>query len=133
MEQQATRSREQGWSTSDLTFENLEIWQDAVELAARVYELFRSCRDTGFRAQIQQAAVSVSSNIAEGYERDSNPDFIRFLFIAKGSCGEVRSQACVASRVGLLEEEAALQLREYARILSKRIQKFIDARRERFS
>jgi hypothetical protein len=90
MEQQATRSKEQGRSASDLTFENLEIWQDAVELAARVYELFRSC-------------------------------------------GEVRSQAYVASRVGLLEETMALQLREQARTLSKRIQRFIDARRERFS
>lgn len=133
MEQQETRSREQGRSASDLTFENLEIWRDAVELAARVYELFRSCGDAGFRAQIQRAAVSVSSNIAEGYERDSNPDFIRFPFIAKGSCGEVRSQTYVASRVGLLEETTVIQLRERARILSKRIQKFIDARRERFS
>lgn len=114
------------------TFENLEVWQEAVELAARVYEMFRDCRDFGFRQQIQGAAVSVSSNIAEGYERDSNVEFIRFLFIAKASCGEVRSQAHLARRVKFLADADATQVIDDAMRLSKRLKRLIDARREKF-
>ena len=118
--------------TNDDTFENLDVWQDAIELAARVYELFRDCRDFGFRGQIQDAAVSVSNNIAEGYERDSNAELIRFLFIAKGSCGEVRSQTYVAGRVKLLTDNDAASLISDAKKLSKRIMRFIQVRREKF-
>lgn len=117
---------------NDDTFDNLEVWQDAIELAARVYELFGDCRDYGFRNQIQEAAVSVSNNIAEGYERDSNQEFIRFLFIAKGSCGEVRSQTHLALRVKLLRPEQAAPLIADAKRLSKRIARFIAVRREKF-
>lgn len=117
---------------NDDTFENLEVWQEAIELAVRVYELFRNCRDFGFRDQIQRAAVSVSNNIAEGYERDSNPEFIRFLFIAKGSCGEVRSQTHIARRVKLLSAEDAVLVIADAKRLSKRIKKLIDVRRDKF-
>ncbi len=115
------------------TFENLEIWQEAVELAARVYDLFHGCRDFGFRDQVQRASVSVSSNIAEGYERDSNVEFIRFLFIAKASCGEVRSQAYLAQRVKLIDDRLAAELIEHARRISRRIKKLIDVRREKFN
>ncbi len=69
---------------NDDTCKNLEVWKEAVELAARVCGLFHASWDFGFRDQIRRAAVSISSNIAEGYERDSNPDFIRFLFIREG-------------------------------------------------
>ncbi len=117
---------------NDDTFENLEVWQDAIELAARVYELFRSCRDFGFRSQIQEAVASISNNIAEGYERDTNQEFIRFLFIAKGSCGEVRSQTYLAKRVKLLAEDRAASLIAEAKRLSKRIARFIEVRREKF-
>lgn len=117
---------------SDETFENLEVWQDAIAVAARVYEMFRSCRDFDFRNQIQRASVSISSNIAEGYERDSNLEFIRFLFIAKGSCAEVRSQALVAVRVNLLTAEQSEALATDVRRLSRRIMALINARREKF-
>lgn len=116
----------------DDTFENLEVWRDGIELAARVYERFRNCRDLGFRTQIQNASASISNNIAEGYERDSNQEFIRFLFIAKGSCGEVRSQAYLARRIKLLTDEDARALVNDAKRLSKRIQKLIDVRRDKF-
>ena len=116
----------------DDTFENLEVWQEAIELAAKVYDLLRDCRDFGFRDQMQKASVSVSSNIAEGYERDSNAEFIRFLVIAKGSCGEVRSQAYLARRVKLLPLTDADGLIADARRLSKRLARFIAVRREKF-
>lgn len=118
---------------NDDTFENLEVWKEAVKLAARVYELFRSCRDFEFRGQIQEAAVSASSNIAEGYERSSNAEFIRFLDIARGSCGEVRSQTYVAVRVKLLEEVEAAALIADAKRLSKRIARLMEVRRKDFS
>lgn len=116
----------------DQTFEKLEIWQEAVELAVRVYDLFRPCRDFEFRAQIQKAAVSVSNNIAEGYERSSNADFIRFLDIARGSCGEVRSQAYLAERLKLLVEADARTLINDAKRLSKRIARLMEIRRRDF-
>lgn len=118
---------------NDDTFENLEVWQEGVELAARVYELFRDCRDFEFRGQIREAAVSVSNNIAEGYERSSNPEFIRFLDIARGSCGEVRSQMYVAMRVGLLSQEQGTPLIAEAKRLSKRIARLMEVRRKDFS
>jgi four helix bundle protein len=117
---------------NDDTFENLEVWQEAVELAAAVYELLRECRDLGFRGQMQNAAVSVSNNIAEGYERDSNAEFIRFLIIAKGSCGEVRSMAYVGRRVKVLTVPQADQLIADGKRLSKRLARFIAVRREKF-
>ena len=117
----------------DDTFENLEVWQDAIKLAASVYDSTHDCRDFAFRDQIRRAALSISSNIAEGYERDSNPDFIRFLFIAKGSCGEVRSQAHVSKRVKLLPEATADSLIADSKRLSKRLMRFIQVRREKFS
>lgn len=115
------------------TFENLAVWRDGVELAASVYEASKACQDFSFRDQIRRASVSVSSNVAEGYERDSNVEFIRYLFIAKASCGEVRSQAYVARRVQLLQEQSAIELIEQARQLSRRLQKLINVRREKFN
>ena len=75
-------------------FEELEAWQIARELANQVYEITKQesvCRDFGFVDQIRRAAISIMNNIAEGFERGSNKDFVRFLFIARGSAGEVRS------------------------------------------
>ena len=117
---------------SDGTFENLEIWNEAVDLAAMVYVSFQSCRDFGFRDQIQRAAVSISSNIAEGYERSSNPEFIRFLDIARGSCGEVRSLSHVALRVSLLPSATSEKLAVAGKRLSKRIARLMEVRRTQF-
>ena len=75
-------------------FEDLEAWQIAQELANQVYKITKQesvCRDFGFVDQIRRAAISIMNNIAEGFERGSNKDFVRFLFIARGSAGEVRS------------------------------------------
>ncbi len=80
-------------------FEDIQGWQKARELTNFVYEITRQdafARDYGLKNQIQRAAVSVMSNIAEGFGRDSNRDFIRFLSIAKASANEVQSQLYVA-------------------------------------
>ncbi|MDC6385089.1 four helix bundle protein [Flagellimonas taeanensis] len=66
-------------------FEDLIVWQKAQELAVIIYNDFHECKDFGFRDQIRKASVSVSNNIAEGFERSSNADFSKFLFYALGS------------------------------------------------
>ena len=80
-------------------FEDLEVWKEARRLTNEVYATTRDTgfsKDFGLRDQIRRAAVSVMSNVAEGFERGGNQEFIQFLYIAKGSCGEVRSQLYVA-------------------------------------
>jgi four helix bundle protein len=80
-------------------FEDLEIWKDARSLTRGIYQLTRDSRfskDFALREQIRRAAVSIMSNIAEGFERGGNQEFIQFLYVAKASCGEVRSQLYVA-------------------------------------
>jgi four helix bundle protein len=109
------------------------VWKEAVDLAVQVYALFRDCNDWGFRGQIRNAAVSVSNNIAEGYERSSKAEFVRFLDIARGSCGEVRSQTYVASRVELISAEAGATLIADARRLSRRIARLMEVRRRDFT
>jgi len=80
-------------------FEDLEIWKDARALTRGIYQLTRDpkfSKDFGLRDQIQRAAVSIMSNIAEGFERGGNQEFMQFLYVAKASCGEVRSHLYVA-------------------------------------
>jgi four helix bundle protein len=87
-------------------FEDLVAWQKARLLTKRIYDLTAKgafARDFGLRDQIRRAAVSVMSNIAEGFERNKLTEFHQFLSIAKASCAEVRSQLYVALDVGYLE------------------------------
>src|SRR6266480_1515578 len=80
-------------------FEDLEIWKDARLLTRGIYRLTKDSKfskDFALRDQIQRAAVSIMSNVAEGFERGGNQEFIQFLYVAKASCGEVRSQLYVA-------------------------------------
>ena len=106
-------------------FEDLIAWQKARVLTADIYRVAGQgpmSRDYGLRDQVQRAAVSTMSNIAEGHERCSQAEFARFLRIAKGSCAEVRSQLYVALDVGYLpqgEFERLLgQAEEVGRIIS---------------
>lgn len=88
-------------------FEDIEAWQLARTLTAEVYKLTREDafnRDYGMKDQIQRASVSVMNNIAEGFERGSNKDFAKFLFISRGSAGEVRSLLYVAHDLGYINE-----------------------------
>ena len=83
-------------------FEDLPVWQDAIELAVRVFELtaqpvFR--RYPGIRNQMARAAVSISNNIAEGFERGTTAELLTFLYISRGSCGETRSMLCLCERL----------------------------------
>lgn len=86
-------------------FEDLICWQKGRELTKQIYRALANCKDYGFKDQIQRASVSVMSNIAEGFERGTRDELINYLFIAKGSAGEVRAQLYVALDVGYLNSE----------------------------
>ena len=97
--------------------EKLEVWKRGCRLAVDLYKTLEQSRDYGFKDQITRSALSVPSNIAEGFERDSVREFCRFLKIAKGSCGELRTQLYIAAESGLLEKDAAFaMIREAAEI-----------------
>jgi four helix bundle protein len=109
-------------------FEDLRVWQEARELNRAVYAASKQrafYRDIGLREQIRRAAVSVMSNIAEGFERGSRREFVQFLNVAKGSNGEVRSQLYVALDQEYLTAKGFATLREAASLLSRRIAAFI--------
>ena len=102
-------------------FEDLWIWQKARELVKDIYKDFHSgpcSKDYGFRGQIQEAGVSIMNNIAEGFERRTDPEFARFLDIAKGSCGEVRSMYYTAEDLGYINSATADTRRSIARQIS---------------
>lgn len=109
-------------------FEDLVIYQKSRELAKKVYVITRQDEfkyDTRFVQQIRAAAGSISDNIAEGFERQGNKELKNFLFIAKGSCGEVRSQLNRAFDVGFIDEETYHQMYDECKKLAVSINHFI--------
>lgn len=86
-------------------FEDIIAWQKSRELTLLIYNSFKDCRDYSFRDQIQRATVSIMNNVAEGYERMGDKEFRKFLYIAKGSSGEVRSMLYLALDLGYINKE----------------------------
>lgn len=105
--------------------EQLEVWKRSCRLCVDLYQLLSTCRDYGFEDQVTRSALSVPSNIAEGYERDSASEFIRFLRIAKGSCGELRTQLYIGREAGFIERPKALEFIGEATEISRMIQGLI--------
>lgn len=88
-------------------FEDLPVWKSSRELTTKIYKLTKNeefRKDFGLVDQIRRSSISVSSNIAEGFERGSKKEFIQFLYRAKGSSGELRSQLYTASDLGYIDE-----------------------------
>ena len=111
------------------SFEDLVVWQKSIELVKLIYFLTSKgifFKDFGFREQIRRAVVSISTNIAEGFERFSRKEYVHFLTIAKGSAGEVRSLLRIAFELGYLNspqyEQARTSVVEVSRFLSNQIQ-----------
>ena len=111
------------------SFEDLDVWKRSCRLATQIYAELKDCRDFGLKDQMTRAAVSVPSNIAEGYERGSNPDFIRFLNIAKGSAAELRTQLYIAEQVGVIEIQARKELVSETIVIGRMLQKLAESRR----
>jgi four helix bundle protein len=86
-------------------FEDIIAWQKGGELSLAIYKQFKESRDFGLKNQIERASVSIMNNVAEGFERQSNKEFIYFLYIAKGSCGEVRSMLYLARRLDYINDK----------------------------
>jgi four helix bundle protein len=109
-------------------FDELHVYKCARELTKAIYSVTKRppfSRDFGLRDQIRRASVSVMSNIAEGFERGSNTEFIQFLYIAKGSCGEIRAQLVVALDQEYLTAEEYEALDDLSRKTGSMLSNFI--------
>lgn len=100
-------------------FEDIVAWQKAKHLTIQVYRLLEDSKDYGFRDQIRRASVSIMNNIAEGFERKGNKEFSYFLYIAKGSCGEIRSMLILAIELNKIDKDAADSLKDLAEEISR--------------
>lgn len=109
-------------------FEDLDVWKNAMRMATDIYEAFDASRDFGLRDQVCRAAVSVPSNIAEGFERGSDKEFIRFLRISLGSIAELRTQLYLAVKLNKIEADRGNKLIEETRIISGQLVNLIKFR-----
>ena len=115
------------------TFEDLLVWQKAIEIVKEVYILTSNgslSKDFGLKDQLQRAAVSIPTNIAEGFERSSRKEYLQFLNVAKGSAGELRSLLRVAYEIGYLDESTYEQFRGKVMGISRYLSNQIKALRE---
>lgn len=106
-------------------FEDIIAWQKSRELTGLLYQAFCGSRDFGFKDQIQRASVSIMNNIAEGFERRGDKEFKKFLFIAKGSCGEVRSMLYLGIDLKYLKEDDFQKIFSLSLEISKILSAFI--------
>jgi four helix bundle protein len=86
-----------------MRFEELEVWRRSVALSADIYLAMKDLKDYGFKDQITRSSLSLPSNIAEGIERGSDNEVIRFCTIARGSCGELRTQIYIGMKIGYVD------------------------------
>jgi four helix bundle protein len=110
-----------------MTYENLDFWKRSVELSARLFRETSTIQDFGFRDQLTRSALSIPSNIAEGYERDTDSQIVNFLRIAKGSAGELRTQILIGIKASYLNEAQAIgwedEVRQIGAILGSLIKR----------
>lgn len=108
-------------------FEDLIAWQKAQELALEIYKAFESNKDYSFRDQIRRASISISNNIAEGFDRSSKADFSRFLYFSIGSASELKSMHYLAKKLDYLTGEDFEKLIEMSREVSKIVRGLINS------
>ncbi|MGK5094115.1 four helix bundle protein [Deltaproteobacteria bacterium TL4] len=109
------------------SFEDLEVWKKACRLSVDVYKMLKDTKDYGLKDQMCRAAVSIPSNIAEGSERHSKADFIRFLRIAMGSAAELRTQMYIAIEIELIPKETAKDFIERLKSISQMLQALVNS------
>ncbi|MBI2464580.1 four helix bundle protein [Candidatus Shapirobacteria bacterium] len=100
-------------------FEEILVWQKTKPFIVEIYKSFLNVGDYSFRDQVLRASVSIMNNIAEGFERGSNPDFKKFLYISKGSAGEVRSMLYLALDLSYITQEKSAKLIQETEEISK--------------
>jgi four helix bundle protein len=101
--------------------ETLEVWKKSCRLSVEVYRCFSDCKDFGFKEQITRSSLSIASNIAEGMEKESLKENLRFLEIAKGSASELLTQVYIGIEIGYLDKKLGLAWREEIYQISKMI------------
>ncbi|MFA7253523.1 MAG: four helix bundle protein [Patescibacteria group bacterium] len=106
-------------------FEELKVWQESIDLASFCYRTLKDCRDYSFKDQLCRAVVSISNNIAEGFARQGDKEFKQFLYIAKGSCAEVRSMSFLAKDLGYISVEQYDIIQEKTLLITKMLSKLI--------
>lgn len=102
-----------------MSYEELDVWKRSARLSATLYQQTKELRDYGFRDQLTRSGLSIPSNIAEGCERESDREIARFLTIAKGSAGELRTQILIGIEAGYLDRTAALQWADEAKQIGR--------------
>ena len=112
-----------------MNFDNLIVWNKSKDLAIAIINNLKNSKRFGIVDQISRSAISIPSNIAEGYERESNKELIRFLFIAKGSCGELRTQLMIANEIDLIDKKNAEEFIQEAKEISKMLNSLIKKRK----
>jgi four helix bundle protein len=115
------------------SFEELEVWKRGCRLAVELCRTVGDSRQYALRDQMQRAAISISSNIAEGCERDSKLDFIRFLRIAKGSAAELRTQTYIAQKLEMISKADADKFIAELKEISAMLQGLIRSINDRIS
>ncbi|PIR13965.1 four helix bundle protein [Candidatus Falkowbacteria bacterium CG11_big_fil_rev_8_21_14_0_20_39_10] len=106
-------------------FEDIIAWQKAGKLTMEIYRTFKHCKDFNFGNQIKRAVISIMNNIAEGFERRTNKEFKYFLYIAKGSCGEVRSMLYIALKLNYINQNEFIKLHQLTMEVSRLLSGFI--------
>ena len=117
-------------------FKELKIWQKGKELSVFIYKITLSekwTKDFGLRDQIRRAAVSIPSNIAEGDERETDKEAVRYFYVAKGSSAEVLTQAIIALEIGYLEKKVFDEIEQQCIEISSMLSRLISARSRTFS
>jgi four helix bundle protein len=107
------------------SFEDYQVWQRSRELSNLAYKYFKLCKDYSFKDQYLRAVVSIMNNIAEGFERSGDKEFKYFLYVSKGSCGELRSMSYLALDLGYITENQFNEIFELSTLISKMLAKFI--------
>ncbi|WP_404308810.1 four helix bundle protein [Neorhodopirellula lusitana] len=102
-----------------MSYEDLDVWKRSARLSATLYQQTKDLRDFGFRDQLTRSGLSIPSNIAEGYERDSDKEIARFLSYAKGSAGELRTQILIGIEAGYIEKPDGRQWADEAQQLGR--------------
>ena len=112
-----------------MKFEDLEVWKRAARLSANIYKELRDLKDFGFKDQITRSGLSVPSNIAEGFERESQRESLTFLYYAKGSCGELRCQIYIGMDIGYIDNEVGEKWLREANEISSMLSGLIKTKR----
>ena len=112
-----------------MRFEDLDVWKRASRLSASIYKELSCLKDFGFRDQITRSGLSIPSNIAEGIERESGKECVRFLQYAKGSCGELRTQIYIGKDIGYIKSEIGKEWLKETREISAMLVGLIQSKR----